>query len=77
MWFHGYGKIVVIPSINLEYSNDRGRDIKMLKGYTSRWVAPDSSADETISGQHEPPEGVMCMPSYDNQYFQPWNETLK
>lgn len=28
MWFHGHGKIAVAPSVNLEYSNERGGQIK-------------------------------------------------
>ncbi|KFY58785.1 hypothetical protein V496_05950 [Pseudogymnoascus sp. VKM F-4515 (FW-2607)] len=41
MWKAGYGKIAVVPSINLEYSNERGKDIKALKGHTSQWVTRD------------------------------------
>jgi alpha-1,3-mannosyltransferase len=76
MWFNGYGKIAVVPSVNLEYSNERGKDIKDLKGYTSRWVSKDSSAEDGTEWQSTPPERVKCIPSYDNQFWQAWNETL-
>lgn len=36
MWFHGYGKIAVVPTVNLEYSVDRGRKIKEDKGICVR-----------------------------------------
>ncbi|RAR16233.1 glycosyltransferase family 69 protein [Stemphylium lycopersici] len=32
MWFHGYGKIAVVPSVNVEYSDDAAKKIKTLKG---------------------------------------------
>ncbi|KAK0713427.1 cryptococcal mannosyltransferase 1-domain-containing protein [Lasiosphaeria miniovina] len=35
MWFHGYGKIAVVPAVNLEYSDERAQQIKDAKGYTS------------------------------------------
>ncbi|TVY83528.1 Alpha-1,3-mannosyltransferase CMT1 [Lachnellula suecica] len=35
MWHLGYGKIAVVPSVNLEYSDDGARAIKQLRGYVS------------------------------------------
>jgi alpha-1,3-mannosyltransferase len=72
LWFHGYGKIAVIPSVNLEYSDEKGRMIKQEKGYTSQWVGQD---DEGIDWKPAPPREVKCMPSYDKQYFEAWNST--
>ncbi|CAJ2504744.1 Uu.00g121380.m01.CDS01 [Anthostomella pinea] len=37
LWWNGYGRIAVVPSVNLEYSNEAAAKIKQLKGYTSRW----------------------------------------
>jgi alpha-1,3-mannosyltransferase len=76
MWFHGYGKIAVVPSVNLEYSDEKGRQIKEDKGYTATWVSQDGSSDEKIEWQLVPPEKVKCIPSYDKQFFEPWNATL-
>ena len=75
MWFQGYGKIAVIPSINLEYSNENGKKIKADKGYTSQWVSKDGSTDEKIDWQ-PPPDLVKCMPTFTDQTWHPWNETL-
>ena len=33
LWHHGYDKIAVIPSVNLEYSNEAAEKIKATKGH--------------------------------------------
>lgn len=76
MWFHGYGKIATVPAVNLEYTHERAKKIKEAKGYTSQWVGGPGQVDEAISWQLAPPEKVKCMPSWGNQFWQAWNETL-
>jgi alpha-1,3-mannosyltransferase len=61
MWFNGYGKILVVPSVNVGYSDDAARKIKALKGYTSKHVANEGD-DIKIEWQDSPPEQVKCMP---------------
>ncbi|RYP71043.1 hypothetical protein DL769_004781 [Monosporascus sp. CRB-8-3] len=75
MWFQGYGKIAVVPSVNLEYSNEKGSKIKEQKGYTWQWTDRDPAAEDKITWQ-PPPDMVRCMPTFDNQSWRPWNETL-
>ncbi|KAK0701400.1 cryptococcal mannosyltransferase 1-domain-containing protein [Apiosordaria backusii] len=75
MWFHGYGKIAVVPSVNLEYSNENGKRIKEAKGYVSRWVSTPGHKDELIEWQLEPPKKVKCIPNYGSQFFEAWNLT--
>ncbi|KAK2606478.1 hypothetical protein QQS21_003171 [Conoideocrella luteorostrata] len=77
LWFHGYRKIAVVPSINLEYSVEKGKMIKEAKGFTSNNVLSQNLSDDEIDWQLEPPEKVRCMSSWENQYWVPWNETLK
>lgn len=38
MWLLGYGKLAVVPSVNLEYSSEAEKKIKSLKGYVSDFV---------------------------------------
>ncbi|KAL1887535.1 hypothetical protein Sste5346_010146 [Sporothrix stenoceras] len=76
LWFHGYGKIAVVPSVNLEYSDANAQKIKDLKGYTSRWTSESGEEEGKIEWNSSPPENVKCIPSYENQTFRPWNETL-
>ncbi|KAK5662629.1 hypothetical protein OQA88_8543 [Cercophora sp. LCS_1] len=75
MWYHGYGKIMVVPSINLEYTNEKGKYIKELKGYTSQWIKKDVEQDR-IPEWLPPPDKVKCMPTFNDQTWRLWNETL-
>lgn len=74
LWLNGFGRIAVIPTVNLEYSVEKGKLIKDAKGFTSANVASSNESEYKIVWQQDPPEKVKCMPQYDNQYFQPWNE---
>lgn len=71
MWLHGYKKIAVVPSVNLEYSDEGARKIKSEKGYTSQWAEGDS---DKISWEENPPDAVKCMQGYAKQTWVPWNE---
>ncbi|KAH6956514.1 cryptococcal mannosyltransferase 1-domain-containing protein [Fusarium avenaceum] len=74
MWHRGYRKIAVVPSVNLEYSDEKAADIKKLKGYVSDIV--EDREDIAIDWVFEPPEQVRCMPTWEKQSWRPWNETL-
>lgn len=78
-WDAGFGKIAVIPSVNLEYSNEAGERIKKLKGYTSKWVAVDDGAhtDLKIEWEKEPPLLIKCIPNgYDTQTWVHWDDSI-
>lgn len=76
LWAHGNGKIAVVPYVNLEYSTEKGQRIKDEKGYTSATAMsrPDSAEDKI--DWRGPPGNVKCMPTFDNQFWLPWNDTL-
>jgi alpha-1,3-mannosyltransferase len=76
MWFHGYGKIAVVPSVNVEYSDDAAKKIKTLKGYTSKYVANEGD-DSKIEWETQPPEKVKCMPGYAPPSWIAWDEGLR
>jgi alpha-1,3-mannosyltransferase len=77
LWFRGYRKIAVVPSVHLEYSDERGADIKKLKGYTSELVKDLDDDSTQVEWVMEPPEEVRCMPDWQHQSWRPWNETLR
>jgi alpha-1,3-mannosyltransferase len=79
MWYHGYGKIAVVPSVNLEYTDEAAKKIKATKGYVSRWTDSEGQNDMPVNIEWEsvPPPTVKCMPSYSNQTWPPWDEGLK
>jgi len=77
LWAAGYGKIAVVPSVNIEYSDDNSRRIKQLKGFVETHVSMEANAEEPkIEWDPNPPENVKCMTTYANQIFVPWNEGL-
>ncbi|KAI4627282.1 uncharacterized protein J4E87_003844 [Alternaria ethzedia] len=43
MWFNGYGKIAVVPSVNVEYSDEGTKKLRALKGSTSKSQIPMAS----------------------------------
>lgn len=75
-WFNDYGKIAVVPSVNLEYTDERGKDIKALKGYTSKWVGSKSDERSSINWNPNPPDQVKCMEVLEMSEWRAWNETL-
>ncbi|KAL7946419.1 glycosyltransferase family 69 protein [Trichoderma barbatum] len=77
LWFQGYRKIAVVPSVNLEYSVEKTKKIKEAKGFTSDTVSKQDPVGDKIDWRLDPPNKVKCMPAWANQYWQSWNETLK
>ncbi|KAJ4859765.1 cryptococcal mannosyltransferase 1 domain-containing protein [Trichoderma breve] len=77
LWFKGYRKIAVVPSVNLEYSVEKAKKIKEAKGFTSDTVSKQEPEGDKIEWRLDPPSMVKCMPTWENQYWQSWNETLK
>lgn len=51
MWYRGRGKIAVVPSVNLQYTDELGRRAKKDKGYVSDWVAKETDEDEEEEGE--------------------------
>ncbi|OCK81929.1 glycosyltransferase family 69 protein [Lepidopterella palustris CBS 459.81] len=78
MWYHGYGKIAVVPTVNVEYNDAAGKKIKDLKGYVSKLVESEQQDDESlhIKWEPNPPENIKCMASYANQTWCHWDEQL-
>ncbi|KAF5000300.1 hypothetical protein FDECE_11248 [Fusarium decemcellulare] len=77
MWWRGYRKIAVVPTINLEYSNEKGKDIKDQKGYVSDLVKNQDEDSAHIDWIYNAPDQVRCMPDWGHQSWRPWNETLR
>lgn len=76
MWVEGFGRIAVVPSVNVEYSDEAAGKIKALKGYVASHVAGEGG-DGRIEWEAKPPEKVKCMPDYQHQNFVDWDEGLR
>jgi alpha-1,3-mannosyltransferase len=74
MWFRGHGKIAVVPSVNLEYSDEKAAVIKREKGYVSDLVKTATPSGKLIEWL-PPPDKFKCMPDWNKQSWRPWNET--
>ncbi|KAF5612823.1 alpha-1 3-mannosyltransferase [Fusarium subglutinans] len=55
MWSRGFRKIAVVPSVNLEYSDEKAADIKKLKGYVSNIVGRQEE-DGVLNWVYDPPK---------------------
>ena len=71
MWRQGYGKLAVVPAVNLEYTDEAAIKIKALKGYVSQHVDKDGNDGDNqsmkIEWEEDPPPLVKCIPqSYAN-----------
>ena len=78
LWKLGYGKLAVVPTVNVEYSDDAAKEIKKLKGYTSDWIAKEKPEDPSNKINWKgPPDQVKCMPEHTRKYWVPWDEESK
>lgn len=73
MWLRGYTKLAVVPSVNLEYTIEKGKRVKKDKGFASALIEGQSIADDKIDWLPVP-EKVKCMPEHHRQSWEPWNE---
>ncbi|KAL8714833.1 MAG: hypothetical protein Q9220_001346 [cf. Caloplaca sp. 1 TL-2023] len=72
LWKAGYGRIAVVPSVNVEYSDEKAQKIKAFKGYVGDFVE-NGVREEKIEWVDDPPEKVKCMPTYENQTWVDWD----
>lgn len=89
LWWAGFNRIAVVPSINVEYSNAGSKAVKKQFGYTSKWTTTSTTNDddggdkegegaELIQWRDQPPDKLWCVniPVWQDQTYRPWNETL-
>ena len=60
MWYHGRGKIAVIPSVNVAKRLDDDFDVKKSIGYTSDLIRGQDPKGDRIAWVKEPPKEVVC-----------------
>lgn len=81
LWWKGLGRIAVVPAVNFEYSDPRGRWLKRERGYVSDFVEGRRMAEvegeqERIAWEEQPPDMVNCVTLFTEQKMLPWNESL-
>lgn len=70
LWLTGYGKIAVVPTVNVEYSDKRAK--RLAKAPLTR--RPSNGSDVLVEWDETPPALVRCMPSFKKQTWRPWDE---
>jgi alpha-1,3-mannosyltransferase len=83
MWHEGYGRIAVVPSVNVGYDDEESVKVKQTHGRTGEWVEREAEMrelgdrDALIQWQSEPPPVVKCVPTYERPLWVPWDQGLK
>ena len=76
-WNVGYGRIAVIPSVNVGYNDHESRAIKKKWGWASNivWNTEKLGHQNTeISWRSEPPDLVKCLPFWNDPSWVPWDQ---
>lgn len=85
LWYHGYGKIAVVPSVNLGYDDEQGLASKQRNGWTGRTVEQVENTQsgggqgdlaEPIVWKNKPPELIKCVPTYQQPTWVRWDQSL-
>ncbi|KAL9014929.1 MAG: hypothetical protein Q9173_000434 [Seirophora scorigena] len=69
-WMQEYGRIAVVPSVNLACSDEIGKEIKASKGYVINFVDNGDEKDEK-EWQEKPPEKAKCINGWKDEYWVP------
>ena len=65
LWGKGYGKIQVVPTVNVAYSVEQARKTKAVRGWVRDSVDMESEADNTTPVEWQgPPPMVKCAPNW-------------
>ncbi|KAK5280002.1 hypothetical protein LTR14_012300 [Exophiala xenobiotica] len=76
-WTHGHGRIAVIPSVNVGYTDEESRAIKARRGYVSTGLAQQSKGlDTLITWKETPPDLIKCQPSWNSPSWVAWNQGI-
>lgn len=75
LWFNGYRRTAVVPTINTAYYYDHLELVRKERGGVSDHLC--QSDLEKIKWKTEPPKKVKCKPTWeDKDTWVPWNEGL-
>lgn len=75
-WATGYGRIAVIPTVNVGYNDEQSRFVKTKRGYASHTIqhTPEEKSFSTdIKWQTTPPEMVKCEPDWTHPTWVRWD----
>lgn len=77
MWYHGFGKIAVVPSVTIGYSDKASTAVKRIKGTVTSWRKSEKADDESFHIKWKgPPKEIKCAPDWPSQHWVPWDHQL-
>jgi len=75
LWYHGYGRIAVVPTVNTAYYYDHMEIVRKEKGNVADHFC--QSDVEKITWKETPPKKVKCKPSWEaKDSWVPWDQGL-
>jgi alpha-1,3-mannosyltransferase len=77
MWYHGFGKIAVVPSVAVGYDDEASKGVKKVKGTVTKWRESEKPDDESFHIKWQgPPKEMKCAPNWESQHWVPWDNQL-
>ncbi|KAK5057897.1 hypothetical protein LTR84_011898 [Exophiala bonariae] len=76
LWNLGYGKIAVVPSVNVAYTLDNTVRVKEDHGTVSHWVEREEGNAHKIDWIKHPPPQIKCFVDWSHPSWEPWNAGL-
>jgi alpha-1,3-mannosyltransferase len=72
MWNNGFGKIGIVPSVNLGYEDND--DVQKLRGSVSSWIQKGDLGVEKIRWESEGPNKIKCWEGgvWEKPSWAPW-----
>ena len=73
MWREGYGKITVVPSVNVGYSDEQSGKAKERRGRVGQWLEKQGGDEALVEWEREPPKHIKCVTSYERPSWERWD----
>lgn len=76
LWNLGYGKIAVVPSVNIAYTLENTAQAKEAHGTVSQWVEREEGVAYKIDWIKHPPPQIKCFVDWSHPSWEPWDAGL-
>lgn len=77
LWNLGYGKIAVVPSVNVAYTLEGSAQTKKDHGTVSSWVEKEEEDAHKIEWIKRPPGQIKCFVDWSHPSWEPWDQGLQ
>lgn len=77
LWRLGYGRIAVVPSVNVAYNLEASALAKEQHGTVSSWVEKEDVEANKIQWSKHPPPQIKCFVDWSHPSWEPWDQGLQ